>query len=398
MPSEGAKTYEIQIDPDPAFPLPIISAGSLTTYTPATPLSRGVYYWQVRAVDAAGNVSAWSETRSFVIVAGVTSPLLPTQTPLPTWNRRLEPTVDRAEPTAEPTIEPTVEPTVEPTTEPTATPRSVADDHRVQRSARGSALGNWTAHETALASGGRYLYSSGSDKDTLALTFTGSRVDVIFVKHPALGSFALVLDDTPLQTVSSTARDTEFGARVSLSMGAGRHTLRIVPANGVIAIDAFAVEAVDRAARRPPNDLNGHTNPSRRSTTGTDASSRTRLPTDPRLTRRCRLLTLPVLDNGDSAAGWQAKGVWKYGQKAGMQGGGWFADSTRRGVASSLTALVLIDLGTAQAPQLRFWQRMGLSSGDLAAVDISLDGGQTWQPVVSKNLVNAPVFPYAASR
>ena len=102
--------------------------------------------------------------------------------------------------------------------------------------------GNWVEYETALASGGRYLYSSGSHEDTLVLTFTGSRVDVIFIMHPALGSFALVLDDTPLQTVSCTAQDAQFGARVSLSMGAGRHTLRIVPVNGVIAIDAFAVE------------------------------------------------------------------------------------------------------------------------------------------------------------
>ena len=236
----GAARYQLQLDPDPAFSLPVVDAGAVLTYKSPTPLSRNVYYWHVRSVDKAGNVSAWSETRSFTIVAGVTSPLLPTQTPVPT----LEPTTElTVEPTAEPTIQPTAGPTIEPTTEPTFTPDSSltvieSNDPRVVRT------GNWTAHDTAQASGGRYLYSSGSNKDTLALTFSGSRVDVIFVQHPALGSFALVLDGTLIQTVNSNAQDAAFGARVSLSMGAGRHTLRIVPVNGVIAMDAFAVEAV----------------------------------------------------------------------------------------------------------------------------------------------------------
>jgi hypothetical protein len=52
-----------------------------------------------------------------------------------------------------------------------------------------------------------------------------------------------------------------------------------------------------------------------------------------------------------------------------------------RGYASTLTAQAWIDLRTAQRPELRFWQRMGLSGGDLVAVDVSADGGQTWQPV-----------------
>ncbi len=95
-----------------------------------------------------------------------------------------------------------------------------------------------------LASGGRYLYSSGSVDDTLTLNFAGSRIDVIFVQHPALGSFAVVIDGNPVQTVNSTATDATFGARISLSLSAGSHTLRIVPVSGVIAIDAFAVEAV----------------------------------------------------------------------------------------------------------------------------------------------------------
>ncbi len=370
---EGADRYEVQLDPDPAFLLPAINTGGLTTYTPTTPLTRDLYYWRARAIDAAGNFSEWSETRSFTIVAGVTSPLLPTQvippTPLPTE-------APTAEPTVEPTVEPTTEPTVEPTTEPTATPDPSltvieSNDPRVQRT------GDWTAHDTALASGGRYLYSSGDSKDTLSLTFGGSRVDVIFVKHPALGSFVLVLDDTILQTVNSAGQDTAFGARVSLSMGAGRHTLRIVPANGVIAIDAFAVEpqAVEPSTPeltvfptdQPTPEPTGE--PTVESTDGPIPTPDGALP----------ILNLPVPDSCEMDTGWQVSGGWRLDKQAGYNGRGWFADSTARDQTSTLTALVLLDLRAAQQPELRFWQRLALSSSDLAALDLSLNGGQTWQ-------------------
>jgi hypothetical protein len=76
------------------------------------------------------------------------------------------------------------------------------------------------------------------------LGFAGSRVDVIYVMHPALGSFAVLLDGVPVQTVTSTSPDTVFGTYVSLNVAAGQHTLRIVPVSGVIAIDAFAVQVV----------------------------------------------------------------------------------------------------------------------------------------------------------
>jgi hypothetical protein len=214
---DGASAYELRLDPEKTFPLPVISTGNKTSYTPPTPLSRAVYWWQVRALDKAGNASEWSTPRSFEIVAGVTAPTVEAPTPLPT-----EPPAPTIEPTVEPTQppEPTIEPTPEPTVEPPAPP------------------------------------------------------------------------DNPQPVV-----------------------------------------------------------------------------------------TPPVNETFDSKAGWQVKGVWKFGKNAGVEGGGWFADSTRRGATSLLTAPVLIDLTGAQAPTLRYWQRVGLSSGDLAAVDVSTDGGQTWQPL-----------------
>ena len=120
-----AAAYELQLDPDPGFPLPVISTGKKTSYTPPTPLSRGVYWWQVRSIDKAGNASAWSTPRAFEIVAGVTAPTIEAPTPLPTELPvpGVEPTVEPT-PTTEPGVEPTQppEPTIAPTPEPTEPP------------------------------------------------------------------------------------------------------------------------------------------------------------------------------------------------------------------------------------------------------------------------------------
>ena len=182
-------------------------------YKSPTPLSRGIYFWQVRTLDKAGNASAWSETRSFEILAGVTAPVVEPSTPLPT-----EP----------PT--PTVEPTIEPTSPPDPSLLVIElDDAPVQQA------GTWTAHDTALASGGRYLYSSGGPDDSLTLAFNGTRLDVVYVKHPSLGTFVVEVDGTPLQAVDSIAADSEFGARVSFSLPAGSHTVHLYPLVGTIA-------------------------------------------------------------------------------------------------------------------------------------------------------------------
>ncbi|MEO8609123.1 MAG: hypothetical protein ABI690_14635 [Chloroflexota bacterium] len=47
--------------------------GLLTpTYKPPSPLIPGTYYWQVRALDAANNLSAWTNLRTFKIISALT--------------------------------------------------------------------------------------------------------------------------------------------------------------------------------------------------------------------------------------------------------------------------------------------------------------------------------------
>ncbi|MBM4462041.1 MAG: hypothetical protein FJ012_01735 [Chloroflexi bacterium] len=66
-------TYSLQIDDNADFSSPIISrqglTGSTYTLTGGEALSKGTYYWRVRAVDGAGNVSAWTAPFSFSVTA-----------------------------------------------------------------------------------------------------------------------------------------------------------------------------------------------------------------------------------------------------------------------------------------------------------------------------------------
>ena len=80
---EGAYRYELQLDSNPAFPLPIIANRSQTTYKPPTPLGQAIYYWRVRAVDRAGNASAWSSVWELNLVAGNTSAPTPEPNVIP---------------------------------------------------------------------------------------------------------------------------------------------------------------------------------------------------------------------------------------------------------------------------------------------------------------------------
>ncbi len=72
-PEGDALTYDLQVDGDPGFAAPAISAegipggSSPVTYTSGTVLADGVWYWRVRAKDADGLYGVWSGTFSFTL-------------------------------------------------------------------------------------------------------------------------------------------------------------------------------------------------------------------------------------------------------------------------------------------------------------------------------------------
>lgn len=317
-------------------------------------------------------IGVWLDSLSIEAVSS-------TPTPLPTGT--LAPTV-----TVFQTPPPTSTTTPIPTDGPSKQQLVESDDLVVQQ------IGTWTAHTTDMASGGSYLYSSGRFEDVLNLAFVGTQVEIIYVQHPALGTFAVEIDGAVFQIVNSVATESTFGAQTTISgLADGPHALRIVPVAGVIAIDAFGVDALVEVTATPTPTL---------TEVPTQTITSTELPPDqspgtptavvteeppmlltPTPTTTPLPAMLPFIDTFDSGLNWQATSAWTLDTQNGYRGAGWFASSTTRGQISTLTYGAPIDLRTALNPQLNFWHKAGLTSSDLFAVDLSLDGGLTWQPV-----------------
>jgi hypothetical protein len=364
----SAAKYTLQVDNNADFSSPIINrTQTTTTYTPGSALPARTYYWRVRAQDKAGNWSIWSTRWSFRITSGAVIP--------PTDTLATQP----ATPTPEPTemLIPTDLPTLTPTpTETLSNPllRVESDHPAVHQS------GMWTSHTTDLASGGSYLYSSGGFEDVLTLTFLGTQLEVIYVKHPALGTFAVEIDGMVMQLVDSAAPESQFGAVTVVSgLANGQHTATIYPVAGVVALDAFGVEALPAVTVTPtvtplPTDI------------PTQDVTLTAVPPDqptlaPSATTTPLPVTLPFVDNFDSGLNWMPAGAWTFDTQAAYRGAGWFADSTTRDQNSTLTYGAQIDLRSALNPELRFWQKMMLASEDMFSLEVSLDRGLTWQAV-----------------
>jgi predicted phage tail protein len=62
-------TYQLQVDDNSDFSSPVVNKTGLTSSscTVTTVLSKRVYYWRVRAVDKAGNMSAWTRAWSLTV-------------------------------------------------------------------------------------------------------------------------------------------------------------------------------------------------------------------------------------------------------------------------------------------------------------------------------------------
>ncbi len=226
--------------------------------------------------------------------------------------------------------------------------------------------GTWTSYPSDEASGGGYVYSSGSTSDALVLDIQGSEVQIVYVEHPALGTFAVEIDGVTVGVIDSANPDTVFGARTSVTgLSEEEHVLRIYPVSGTIAIDAFAIEALAAAHTHTPTPTPEIPVPS--STPPATAS-----PTETPIP-----VVLPWSESFETSANWTASGSWLFAPQAGYQGNGWFADGRIGGQSFSLTSVMMVDLRTAPHPELHFWQQAQLLPDDLVVVDIRLEDG-TW--------------------
>ena len=71
----GVKQYEIMVDNNADFSSPEYSASPVASGTTVNSLADGVYYWEVRSQDNAGNYSDWTSGSSFTV--DITSPSVP---------------------------------------------------------------------------------------------------------------------------------------------------------------------------------------------------------------------------------------------------------------------------------------------------------------------------------
>lgn len=103
--------------------------------------------------------------------------------------------------------------------------------------------GQWQNQNTAAASNGSYLYSSGSQTDALALSFVGTSLEVIYIAGPRLGTLAVEIDGTVLRTVITTTDQITYAQSTRIDYLTNEsHVLRVFgQAGSVIAIDAFVI-------------------------------------------------------------------------------------------------------------------------------------------------------------
>lgn len=94
-----------------------------------------------------------------------------------------------------------------------------------------------------------------------------------------------------------------------------------------------------------------------------------------------RVARPPLGETFDTAAGWLPDGVWRFEANAGYDGAGWRVDGSPRGMTSALEFGGLLDLSGKHSAQLVYRQRGALPETDIVAVEVSLDGGQTWVAV-----------------
>jgi hypothetical protein len=92
-------------------------------------------------------------------------------------------------------------------------------------------------------------------------------------------------------------------------------------------------------------------------------------------------VVIPFTDAFDSGTGWTVTGTWRSDLQTAQSGASWFADASLRGQSSTLELGPAIILGSAVQPQLTFWQKSSLTSGDMVIVEVSVDNGLSWMPI-----------------
>ena len=273
----------------------------------------------------------------------------------------------------------------------------------------------------AAASGGAYVYNSGQVGDSLSLSFTGTRLTLVYVQHPELGIFMVEVDGEIIAVVDS-GQPEAVGVQLPITnLSNEGHSLRVFASQGMIAIDAFYVDGLPEIAAEPSNTPTASMTPQDEVTeeateaitmtpTATPTASTmpeeavteeateaatvtptsTATPTasaSPTVTATPVEMLLPVLESmNDGGHNWTATGAWTLVPEADANGAGQGWQTVTSEGNAYLTLQRPIDLRGASNPQLSFWSRLD-NRRSLASVEISPDG-QAWTPLVSVNPPN----------
>lgn len=101
------------------------------------------------------------------------------------------------------------------------------------------------------------------------------------------------------------------------------------------------------------------------------------------------VVSLPFTDTFETGTGWSPSGGWRFDRDNAYEGASWFLNVTRRDHVSELTYQPLLDLSGTLSAQLVFRQNGYLPPTDFVAVDISVNGGNTWVMIDHQTGVSA---------
>jgi hypothetical protein len=101
------------------------------------------------------------------------------------------------------------------------------------------------------------------------------------------------------------------------------------------------------------------------------------------------VVSVPFSDTFATNYGWIPSGAWQYVTDSAYEDGGWTIDGFQRQYTSTLEYATPIDLHGILGTRMIFRQRGHLSTSDLIAVDISLDGGASWFLVDQQSGIDA---------
>lgn len=90
------------------------------------------------------------------------------------------------------------------------------------------------------------------------------------------------------------------------------------------------------------------------------------------------VVSLPFSDTFDFNNGWEAHGAWEYDIQTAYEGSGWFLNGAQREMISTLEYTAMIDMSGALSAQLIFRRKGFMPPSDLIAIDLSLNGGESW--------------------